>query len=142
MCSSDLPHTGKFLFNAETVANIPKYYEAVKDMPYLEGNSTPGLYNYTFHQPTGMAMYLRHVIPVRWFLSLPDWTQTLIADQPVWRWCAIAIALASITQASGLGSASAFVGFGLGYVFVYARMVRFHWCSPIEFLLVKPAFKA
>lgn len=89
------PHTGKFLFNAETVANIPKYYAAVKEMPYLEGNSTPGLYNYTFHQPTGMAMYLRHVIPVRWFLSLPDWTQTLIADQPVWRWCAIAIALAS-----------------------------------------------
>jgi uncharacterized membrane protein YesL len=26
----------------------------------------------------------------------------------------------------------------LGYVSIYARMVRYRWCSPINFLLVKP----
>jgi UDP-N-acetylmuramyl pentapeptide phosphotransferase/UDP-N-acetylglucosamine-1-phosphate transferase len=33
----------------------------------------------------------------------------------------------------------AVVGFMLGYVAIYARLVRFHWCSPITFLLTKPA---
>lgn len=28
--------------------------------------------------------------------------------------------------------------FAVGYVTIYARMVRFHWCSPLEFLFVKP----
>lgn len=31
------------------------------------------------------------------------------------------------------------LGFALGYVTIYARLVRFHWCSPITFLLNKPA---
>ena len=35
-------------------------------------------------------------------------------------------------------SAVAFVGLALGYVAIYARMVRHHWCSPIGFLLAKP----
>ena len=35
-------------------------------------------------------------------------------------------------------SAAAFAGLALGYVAFYARMVRHHWCSPIEFLQVKP----
>lgn len=35
-------------------------------------------------------------------------------------------------------SAAAFVGLAMGYVAVYARMVRHHWCSPIDFLLIKP----
>ena len=50
-----------------------------------------------------------------------------------------AIALASVTQASVTSSALAFVVLGLGYVSLYARMVRFHWCSPIEFLFFKPS---
>ncbi len=35
-------------------------------------------------------------------------------------------------------SAAAIVGLAQGYVAIYARMVRHHWCSPIAFLLVKP----
>jgi hypothetical protein len=26
----------------------------------------------------------------------------------------------------------------MGYVSIYARMVRYKWCSPVNFLLVKP----
>jgi UDP-N-acetylmuramyl pentapeptide phosphotransferase/UDP-N-acetylglucosamine-1-phosphate transferase len=39
-------------------------------------------------------------------------------------------------------SAAAFVGLAMGYIAVYARMVRHHWCSPIAFLLVKPVRSA
>ena len=30
------------------------------------------------------------------------------------------------------------IGFALGYITLYARLVRFHWCSPVTFLFVKP----
>jgi len=30
------------------------------------------------------------------------------------------------------------LGFAVGYVAIYARLVRFHWCSPITFLFVRP----
>jgi UDP-N-acetylmuramyl pentapeptide phosphotransferase/UDP-N-acetylglucosamine-1-phosphate transferase len=33
------------------------------------------------------------------------------------------------------------VGFAFLYVAVYARLVRYHWCSPVSFLLAKPAVK-
>lgn len=33
--------------------------------------------------------------------------------------------------------ALACLGFALGYVTLYARLVRFHWCSPITFLFVR-----
>jgi hypothetical protein len=28
----------------------------------------------------------------------------------------------------------------LGYVTLYARIVRHHWCSPISFLFLKPSY--
>ncbi len=49
-----------------------------------------------------------------------------------------AIALASLVHSSVLLSVTAFAVLGLGYVTIYARMVRYRWSSPIEFLLVKP----
>ncbi len=49
-----------------------------------------------------------------------------------------AIVLASETQASVLVSALAFVALCLGYVSLYARMVRHRWYSPIKFLFHKP----
>jgi len=36
-------------------------------------------------------------------------------------------------------SVGALMALSMGYVAIYARMVRHHWCSPIEFLLVKPS---
>jgi hypothetical protein len=37
------------------------------------------------------------------------------------------------------GAALASVLFMLGYVTLYARLVRFKWCSPLRFLFAKPA---
>ena len=53
-----------------------------------------------------------------------------------------AIVFASLLHASVVGSALVFAVLSLGYVAVYARMVRHHWCSPINFLLVKPIHAA
>ena len=78
----------------------------------------------------------------RWFPNASADIRNSITGVLVGFMTLTAIVLASETQASVLGSALAFVALGLGYVSLYARMVRFHWCSPIEFLLVKPAFKA
>ncbi len=49
-----------------------------------------------------------------------------------------AVLIGSLSYDSVGLSILAFVVLGLGYVAIYARMVRHHWCSPIEFLLVKP----
>jgi UDP-N-acetylmuramyl pentapeptide phosphotransferase/UDP-N-acetylglucosamine-1-phosphate transferase len=47
----------------------------------------------------------------------------------------VAYALHSHTALAAIAS----LVFMLGYVTLYARLVRFRWCSPIAFLLVKPA---
>ena len=78
----------------------------------------------------------------RWFANASADIRNSITGVLVGFMTLTAIVLASETLASVLGSALTFVALGLGYVSLYARMVRFHWCSPIEFLLVKPAFKA
>jgi MscS family membrane protein len=96
------PRLGDYLFSAETVSKIPAFYAAIKDMPYRE-TATPDFYNYTFHYPSGLAMFFRHIIPVRWFMTLPAWTQSLVADQPVWRWVTIIVLMGlflGITQTS------------------------------------------
>jgi MscS family membrane protein len=99
------PRLGDYLFSADTVSKIPAFYAAIKDLPYRQ-TSTPDFYNYTFHFPSGLAMFFRHVIPVRWFMSLPPWTQVLVADQPVWRWITI---LAMMGCYLGLAKASRYL---------------------------------
>ena len=78
----------------------------------------------------------------RWFPSAPADIRNSITGVLVGFMTMTAIVLASAIHDSVLGSALAFVALGLGYVSLYARMARFHWCSPIDFLLVKPVFKA
>lgn len=52
----------------------------------------------------------------------------------------IAATLAQFTMHSTLLSLIALVLMSLAYVSLYARIVRFRWCSPIKFLFVKPRF--
>jgi UDP-N-acetylmuramyl pentapeptide phosphotransferase/UDP-N-acetylglucosamine-1-phosphate transferase len=49
-----------------------------------------------------------------------------------------AVACAQLAKNSPLLAAALCVGFMLGYVTLYARLVRFVWCSPIGFVFVKP----
>ncbi|PQA81822.1 glycosyl transferase [Limnohabitans sp. TS-CS-82] len=74
----------------------------------------------------------------RWFGGYSNVTRNSITGVLVGLLTIIAIILACLTYSSTALSALAFLGLGLGYVSFYARMVRHHWCSPLEFLLIKP----
>jgi len=52
----------------------------------------------------------------------------------------IAVALAQFTMRSTLLSLGAIMLMVLAYVSLYARIVRFKWCSPVDFLFVNPRF--
>jgi UDP-N-acetylmuramyl pentapeptide phosphotransferase/UDP-N-acetylglucosamine-1-phosphate transferase len=48
------------------------------------------------------------------------------------------VLMALLLSAQPQGAALAVLVVMLGYVSLYARLVRFHWCSPVEFLFFKP----
>ena len=75
----------------------------------------------------------------RWFGSVPVALRNSITGLLVGFMTLTAIAAASIIMHSAWQSVMAFLALFLGYVAMYARMVRHHWCSPIQFLMVKPA---
>ncbi len=83
---------GEYLFSAETVARIPEFYMKVKDLPYKAGASS-GWFEYAFRKPVGVALALRHIVPPRWFLAVPNWVNQMILDQPLWRWFGIVLVL-------------------------------------------------
>ena len=74
----------------------------------------------------------------RWFGQHSNRVRNSITGALIGFMTLTAIVLASLTHASVGWSAVAFVGLSLGYVAIYARMVRHHWCSPVGFLLIKP----
>lgn len=75
----------------------------------------------------------------RWLSKYSNSTRNSITGLLVGLMTLTSITLAYLTFNSVFLSALAFVGLALGYVSVYARMVRHHWCSPFVFLFVKPA---
>lgn len=52
-------------------------------------------------------------------------------------WTIPAVLMVSLVINSSLFAAFSCLGFALGYVAIYARLIRFHWCSPITFLFVR-----
>ena len=74
----------------------------------------------------------------RWFGQYSNAVRNSITGALIGLMTLTAVILASLSHNSGLFAAFFFVVLCLGYVAIYARMVRHHWCSPIAFLLVKP----
>lgn len=74
----------------------------------------------------------------RWFFDYSNAVRNSITGLMVGSMTLTSIALACLSFTSVLQSAFVFLVLGLGYVTVYARMVRHHWCSPIAFLFIKP----
>lgn len=75
----------------------------------------------------------------RWFPKTPTRIRNSITGVLVGLMTMTAIVLASMTHDSAWKSAGIYVGLSLGYVAIYARMVKHRWCSPIEFLFHKSA---
>jgi UDP-N-acetylmuramyl pentapeptide phosphotransferase/UDP-N-acetylglucosamine-1-phosphate transferase len=49
-----------------------------------------------------------------------------------------AVTVGLLLQGSPFWGAVACLLFATAYVTLYARLVRFHWCSPLAFLFIKP----
>lgn len=77
----------------------------------------------------------------RWFPSLSSAARNSITGALIGAMTLTAVLAAALVHNSAWLSVAAFVLLALGYVAFYARMVRHHWCSPVQFLLVKPATK-
>ena len=79
-----------------------------------------------------MRRYVRRKVPVAWQNPVTGLVLALMTVP--------AVLMAFYFQHSAAGAALACLGFMLGYVGIYARIVRRHWCSPISFLFVKPSY--
>ena len=75
----------------------------------------------------------------RWFGHYSETACNSITGALVGMMTVTAVVLASLAYDSVLASALLFVVLSLGYVTIYARIVRHHWSSPVSFLLRKPA---
>jgi UDP-N-acetylmuramyl pentapeptide phosphotransferase/UDP-N-acetylglucosamine-1-phosphate transferase len=73
-----------------------------------------------------------------WFVSFSSNTRNSVTGILVGIMTLTPVAIASLVYDNFVLSAAAFIGLELGYVAIYARMVRYHWCSPIKFMMVKP----
>ncbi len=74
----------------------------------------------------------------RWFSQYGCTARNSITGVLIAYMSLLAIVLANLTYESTPASALLLICLCLGYVAIYARMVRHHWCSPIAFLLSKP----
>lgn len=77
----------------------------------------------------------------RWFPGYSSAARNSITGALIGGMTLTAAVVAALVHSSPWLSAAAFAALALGYVAVYARMVRHHWCSPLQFLLVKPTAK-
>ncbi len=76
------PRTGEYLFSASTAQNIREYYDAIRELPYID-TSSPGLYTAYLTTPgPGIAL--------RWSEGLPDWSKLVVFEQTYWQWIALA----------------------------------------------------
>lgn len=74
----------------------------------------------------------------RWFGQYSNAVRNSITGALIGFMTLIAVILAVMTHSSNVWSIATFLGLALGYVVIYARMVKHHWSSPISLLLMRP----
>ena len=74
----------------------------------------------------------------RWFGNLSFEIRNSITGVFIGTMTLNAILIASMVNQNSLFSFLAVIALALGYVAIYARMIRFQWCSPIFFLITTP----
>ena len=77
----------------------------------------------------------------RWFAGVSNRNRNSITGLVMGSMTLVAVVAANLFYGSVWLSAAAFLALALGYVAIYARIVRHKWCSPINFLFVKPDLK-
>jgi len=74
----------------------------------------------------------------RWFGNLRLELRNSITGLFVGFMTLTAILIASLVNQNSLLSLLSVIALAMGYVAIYARMIRFQWCSPILFLIAPP----
>jgi UDP-N-acetylmuramyl pentapeptide phosphotransferase/UDP-N-acetylglucosamine-1-phosphate transferase len=77
----------------------------------------------------------------RWFGNLSFELRNSITGVFVGFMTLTAILIASLVNQNSLLSFLAVIALAMGYVAIYARMIRFQWCSPILFLMSQPKLR-
>lgn len=78
---------GEYLFSAESIKNLPAYYEKIKHLPY-NSDITVSKYFYSFYISTpGLLM------PPRWSHYLPEWSTKMYFSQTLWQWIALVFSI-------------------------------------------------
>ncbi|MEN8800510.1 MAG: mechanosensitive ion channel family protein [Thiogranum sp.] len=76
------PRAGEFLFSPDTVKRAQDFYELVRELPYVRPVPTKNL-SRTEQLITGW------MIPLAWVEALPDWANTVVLGQVLWKWMAM-----------------------------------------------------
>lgn len=74
--------TGEYLFSADTVERARNFHEMVKELPYKRQVPLGDLSRMS-QEITGW------MIPMAWVETFPDWANTLIFGQVLWKWFAV-----------------------------------------------------
>lgn len=78
--------SGEYLFSPDTVKRAQDFYELARELPYLRPVPTENL-SRTEQLITGW------MIPLAWSEALPDWANTAVMGQVLWKWAAILVLL-------------------------------------------------
>jgi MscS family membrane protein len=80
------PHSGEFLFSAETVAKAADFYERVRGLSYTRPVPLENLIEIVM-SGGGWPVHLT------WIQAMPAWLRTPLAGQSGWKWIAFALVL-------------------------------------------------
>jgi MscS family membrane protein len=78
------PRSGEFLFSSDTVEQTPRFYEAARDLPYRRPMPIENVYRIN-------QLLTGWLIPMRWVEKVPDWADTPVFGQVLWKWFALAL---------------------------------------------------
>lgn len=73
---------GEFLFSPGTLENIDQYYQLSRHLPYARQVPLKNMYR---SQQLGTGW----MIPLSWIETLPDWANTPLLGQVLWKWLAL-----------------------------------------------------
>ena len=80
------PHSGEFLFSADTVAKAHIFYERVRGLAYTRPVPLE-------HLPEIIIRGGGWPVPYTWIQAMPAWLRTPLAGQSGWKWIALALVL-------------------------------------------------
>jgi MscS family membrane protein len=73
------PRAGEFLFSPDTVERLPDFYAAVHELPYRWPMPSDDLIRTN-------QLFTGWLIPMAWVETLPDWANTALLGQVLWKW--------------------------------------------------------